>query len=129
MLPFPMSQKELEERQGRELEDSKRKLDKSVPGGVTVSDSGHFQNADGQHVDENGKYVNEPVVAKDVQIRLEDERKAREQAEVERVAQEASRRADADRRAAEQAQAQADSTKADAAEAAKAANKAPSAKG
>jgi len=93
MLP-QFSDKELQERNARELEDSKRKLDLTVPGGVTVSDSGYFQNADGQYVDEKGKFVNEPVYAKDVQKRLADEKAAAADAETLRAQQEAARRAE-----------------------------------
>lgn len=119
MLP-QFSEKELQERTARELEDSKRKLDKTAPGGVYISAGGFYQNADGQHVDENGKYVNEPIAAEDVQQRMAEEKDERVRLEAEAQLQVATRRAEADRIAAEQAKAQADRAKAEADLAAKA---------
>jgi hypothetical protein len=118
---LPLSEKDLEERRKREIEDSKRDLDKTVPGGLYINDAGFYHNAEGQYVDEHGKFVDEPVAAKDVQQRLEDEREAAAAAAVESTRVDAERRAAMDRRAAELAAQQAERTKDEADQAAKAA--------
>lgn len=114
MLPLLRSEKELQEQRQRELEDSKRKLDKTAPGGVYLSDTGFYHNAEGQYVDERGKFADEPVYAADVQARLEAERTAAADAAVEQARLDAEQRASQDRRAAELAQQQAAQTKAEA---------------
>ena len=111
---LPLSEKDLQARLVREREDAARQLDKTVPGGVYISDAGYYHNAEGQLVDEKGKFVDEPVAAKDVQKRLEDEREAAAAATAESARLDVERRAAMDRRAAELAQQQAALTKAEA---------------
>lgn len=36
----------------------------TIPGGLTISAAGYWQNAEGQYVDETGKVVDEPVYVK-----------------------------------------------------------------
>jgi hypothetical protein len=113
MLPL-RSENDLQEQHRREVEDSKRRLDKAAPGGVYLSDTGFYHNAEGQYVDEKGRFADEPVYAADVKARLEEERTAAATAAVEQARLDAEQRAAQDRRAAELAQQQAAATKAEA---------------
>ena len=108
---LPLSEKDLQERHKREIEDSKRRLDKTAPGGVYISADGFYHNAEGQYVDEKGRFVDEPVAAKDVQQRLEQEKEAAAAAVAESARVDIEHRAAMDRRAAELAQQQAERTK------------------
>lgn len=118
---LPLSEKDLQERHRREIEDSRRRLDKTAPGGVYISADGFYHNAEGQYVDEKGRFVDEPVAAKDVQQRLEEEKEAAAAALAESARVDVEHRAAMDRRAAELAQQQAERTKDEADQAAKAA--------
>lgn len=113
MLPL-RSEKELQEQHRREVEDSKRQLDKTAPGGVYLSDTGFYHNAEGQYVDERGRFADEPVYAADVKVRLEEERADAVAAVAEQARLDAEQRAAQDRRTAELAQQQAAQTKAEA---------------
>ncbi len=100
---------------------SDKPLDKTIPGGLTISASGYWQNANGDYIDEHGKLVDEPVYAKDVLKAQEDAEKAAAADAAEVAAADAARQARLDALAADAAKAQADATKADADAVAKAA--------
>lgn len=103
-----LSEKDLQERQAREIEDSKRQLDKTVPGGLTISSDGFYQDSEGRPVDTEGRYVKEPVAAKDVQQAQAEAKAEAERLNAEAASQAAERRAAQERIAADEAKVRAD---------------------
>jgi hypothetical protein len=44
----------------------------TIPGGLTISATGYWQNAEGQYVDEQGRLVDEPIYVQGPSVRAAD---------------------------------------------------------